>query len=513
MDKQLENFFREVAIRINSDLDLAKAIKTAYEYMQKHIPMDIMGMYHLTDYGKNGARLYSVACHGHDNLEIDYAKPGTPILWLSQQERNSSRWLESEHSGDIKIVKGSQLPSALLKVFNVKDCSVIKMKLESRENNKCTVAIAKKGQNVFSDNHVQLLKSVCKPFSLAMQNALRYHELMQLKEKLASENLEMKKDLKQSFNETIIGADSGLKDVMQMVSTVATTASPVLLFGETGTGKEVIARAIHNKSPRHDQPFISVHCGAIPENLANSELFGHEKGSFTGAIASKKGKFERAEKGTIFLDEIGELSLETQVKLLRVLQEKEFERVGGQKTLKTDVRIITATHRDLPAMVKQGLFREDLWFRLNVFPVVIPPLRHRKEDIPALVDFFIQKKSSELGLAGKKKLIEGTEKMLYDYSWPGNIRELQNLVERALITSHDQYISIFPEQISISQNKPGIATNKPVSFEKAVKKVLADAVEVTKGQIQGKGGAAELLELNPSTLRSKLRKYNIPFRK
>jgi len=298
---------------------------------------------------------------------------------------------------------------------------------------------------------------------------------------------------------------------MEMVRTVSRTSSPVLLLGETGTGKEVIAKNIHQTSPRRDGPFVRVQCGAMPESLLDSELFGHEKGAFTGAVAVNKGRFERANNGTIFLDEIGELSPEAQVKLLRVLQEKEYERVGGQHTLKIDVRVIAATHRNLLEMVHAGKFREDLWFRLNVFPIELPPLRQRKEDIFSLVQYFMVRKARELNLPVNQSLAPGTLERLLQYDWPGNVRELQNVVERGLIVCNGQPIEIpasyFPGRAAIAQS----SESRMDTLENVVRTHLCRVLEATRGRIEGPGGAAEILALNPSTLRGKLRKYRIPF--
>jgi transcriptional regulator with GAF, ATPase, and Fis domain len=298
---------------------------------------------------------------------------------------------------------------------------------------------------------------------------------------------------------------------MEMVNTVARTTSPVLLLGETGSGKELIAKSIHQTSPRRDNPFVCVQCGAMPETLLDNELFGHEKGSYTGAISSKKGRFERANGGTIFLDEIGELSVDAQVRLLRVLQEKEFERIGGQQTIKVNVRIIAATHRDLQKMVKQGSFREDLWFRLNVFPIEIPPLRDRKADIPALVQHFILRKSRELNLPLQQALAPGTLDKMMQYHWPGNVRELQNLIERALIVSAGKPLEILSDFAQEENSFRPITGSRFLTLEELTRKHLQAALEQTNGRIEGEDGAARLLGLNPSTLRSKLRKFKILF--
>jgi transcriptional regulator with GAF, ATPase, and Fis domain len=303
---------------------------------------------------------------------------------------------------------------------------------------------------------------------------------------------------------------------MELVQRVATLASPVLLLGETGTGKEVLAHAIHEMSPRRDTPFVRVQCGAIPESLLDSELFGHEKGAFTGATSVRYGRFERAHQGTVFLDEIGELTPDAQVKLLRVLQEKEFERVGGSETLRVDVRVIAATHRDLPERVRQGRFREDLFFRLNVFPLTIPPLRQRREDIPQLLQNFLNSKCRELNLPQPPLPDAETLAKLQAYNWPGNVRELQNVVERALITSGNGPLW-FPELTNSPPLDASPLCAQPTHASAFPKLEAVDAehirkaMHVARGRIQGPGGAAELLGLQANTLRHRMRKLGIPF--
>jgi transcriptional regulator with GAF, ATPase, and Fis domain len=279
-------------------------------------------------------------------------------------------------------------------------------------------------------------------------HALKHQKVSQLQAMLEDDNRFLHDQLREISGSNIIGADFGLREVMEKVRRVAPMDSPVLLLGETGVGKEVIAHAIHAASPRMDGPFIKVNCGAIPEHLIDSELFGHERGAFTGAVAQKRGRFERAHGGTIFLDEIGELPPQAQVRLLHVLQNKLIERVGGTTSLEVDIRVISATHRHLREMVTTGQFREDLWFRLNVFPLQIPPLRERIEDIPALLNYFIEKKKRELKLDISVKLNPGSLENLMAYDWPGNVRELINVVERAMIQHHNGMVSFEPQSLS-----------------------------------------------------------------
>ncbi|MDX1702055.1 MAG: sigma-54 dependent transcriptional regulator, partial [Melioribacteraceae bacterium] len=322
-------------------------------------------------------------------------------------------------------------------------------------------------------------------------------------------------ELRKVSGEEIIGAHFGLRDVMHKVQQVAALNSPVLLLGETGVGKDVIANSIHYSSSRNDGPFVSVNCGAIPDTLIDSELFGHEKGAFTGALAQKRGRFERANGGTIFLDEIGELPLQAQVRLLKVLQTKEIERVGGVKTIHLDIRVIAATNRNLEEMVKDGKFREDLWFRLNVFPIWIPPLRDRMSDMPALLQHFINLKAKELKLSITPQLELGTIEYLMQYHWPGNVRELQNVVERALILNPRGPISfknlvVGEKKVS---NEPITKSDEILSLEEMNYRHIEKVLKTVNGKIHGKGGAAELLKVNANTLRNKMNKLGIDYKK
>jgi transcriptional regulator with GAF, ATPase, and Fis domain len=301
---------------------------------------------------------------------------------------------------------------------------------------------------------------------------------------------------------------------MEQILKVSPLASPVLLSGETGTGKELIANAIHSFSPRHNGPLIKVNCGAIPETLIDSELFGHEKGAFTGAVAQQRGRFERADGGTIFLDEVSELPPNAQVRLLRVLQEKEIERVGGRHPIKIDVRIISATNKDLKKLVAEKLFRDDLFYRLCVFPIQIPPLRDRKIDIPGLVEYFMRKKAKEIGLHFIPKLLPGTMEALIEYGWPGNVRELINAVERAIIIHEGKPLS-FEDIVGMPAHTDDQITLRPAVTTVTLREMEADhirqALEKAGGKVEGEHGAATLLGMNPGTLRHRMRKLKIPF--
>ena len=325
-------------------------------------------------------------------------------------------------------------------------------------------------------------------------------------EELRKENIVLREELgKTSMFEEVIGTSSVLQMVLARAAKVAPTDSTVLIMGETGTGKELIARAIHKRSKRSERPFISVNCAAVPSSLIMSELFGHEKGAFTGAVQRRLGRFELAEGGTIFLDEVGDLPLETQIALLRVLQEREFERVGGTEVLRADVRVISATNCDLQAAIADGAFRSDLYYRLNVFPIKLPPLRERKEDVPLLVNYFVDRYAKRAGKKIKhiqKKALE----VLQEYSWPGNVRELQNVIERSLIIGETTEFSIDKSWVANEPQQPGSAsTDQKANERQRIEAALAQS----NGKISGAHGAAAKLGIPASTLESKIRSLRI----
>jgi DNA-binding NtrC family response regulator/PAS domain-containing protein len=341
-----------------------------------------------------------------------------------------------------------------------------------------------------------------------MKNA--FEEIRVLRDQLYKENVALREEIDDTrMFEEIVGSSPALQSVLEKVAKVAPADSTVLVTGETGTGKELIARAIHKRSPRSKRAFVSVNCAAIPRDLIASELFGHEKGAFTGATQRRLGRFESADGGTIFLDEVGELSLETQISLLRVLQEREFQRVGSNESLQIDVRVIAATNRDLEAAISAGGFREDLFYRLNVFPIEVPPLRQRKEDIPLLVEYFVDRYASK---AGKK--ITGIDRRSMDllqlYSWPGNIRELQNVIERSVIVCDTEYLSV--DETWVGRGAPSSATaSRPLAKKLAdqEKELIEAALAASRGRVSGPSGAAAKLGIPQSTLDSKIKSHKI----
>lgn len=358
--------------------------------------------------------------------------------------------------------------------------------------------------------HVALVDALLEPFAVALANDRRLHEVGRLREAVEAQNRALLTRLqRQDVSDAIVGSESGLRDVMQRVEQVAPTDAPVLILGETGSGKEVVARAIHTRSRRSAGPFFRVNCGAIPSELIDSELFGHEKGSFTGATTARQGWFERADGGTLFLDEIAELSPAAQVRLLRVLQDGCFERVGGQHERTSNVRIVAATHRDLPSMVKDGRFREDLWYRVSVFPIRLPPLRARRDDIPALTNHFAER--AGLRLFGVPLIPQLDDiRQLQAYDWPGNVRELAAVIERAAILGDGHRLEVRSALGVAPLAKVSVEDEPaPGALEAANRTAIADALERARGKIEGPYGAAALLGINPHTLRARMRKLGI----
>jgi formate hydrogenlyase transcriptional activator len=366
------------------------------------------------------------------------------------------------------------------------------------------LALSSLAEDSFQEEDIGLLAQVANQIAIAVENALAYREIAELKNKLAEEKLYLEEEIRTEHNfEEVIGESAALKRALSQVETVAPTDSTVLVLGETGTGKELIARAIHDLSRRRDGTFVKINCAAIPTGLLESELFGHEKGAFTGAIAQKIGRFELAHHGTLFLDEVGDIPLELQPKLLRVLQEKEFERLGGTRTILVDVRLVAATNRNLAQMVEEGLFRRDLYYRLNVFPILIPPLRERSEDIPLLVGYFVQKYARQMDRRIETVSAEEME-ALTRYYWPGNVRELENLIERAVILSPGPELRVPVAELKQSSEAP-----LNLSLQAAEREHIVRVLRETKGVVGGPRGAATRLGLKRTTLQSKMRKLGI----
>ena len=371
------------------------------------------------------------------------------------------------------------------------------------------LGVGRLNEDSFTQEDVDLLTAVGEQVAIAVENALAYQKIDALKNKLQEEKLYLQEEIRSEYNfEEIIGTSPPLKRALEDVQTVAPTDSTVLIFGETGTGKELIARALHNLSGRSEHPLVKVNCAAIPTGLLESEMFGHERGAFTGAVEQRKGRFELAHRGTIFLDEVEEIPLELQPKLLRVLQEQEFERLGSGKTIRVDVRVIAATNADLAQMVAEKKFRSDLYYRLNVFPITLPALRERAEDISLLVHFFAQRYAQQMKKPIKTIPADALTQ-LAAYSWPGNIRELQNLIERAVILTRGTALEVPLSELKKSAN--GVLANQvgPISLEAVEREHIIKVLREAGWVIGGNAGAAARLGLNRTTLNNRMRKLGI----
>jgi transcriptional regulator with GAF, ATPase, and Fis domain len=361
-------------------------------------------------------------------------------------------------------------------------------------------------RNPFKEEDLDTLSYFASQAAIAMDNAQAYEQIRILNEELSLENQYYEQQESEVFHfEEIIGKSEEIKTVLSQITQVADTDSNVLILGETGVGKELVARAIHRRSQRKDKAFIRVNCTAFPETLIASELFGHEKGAFTGATERRIGRFEMANKGTIFLDEIGDIPLNVQVRLLRVLQQKEFERIGGKSTIHSDFRLITATNHDLFNDVKLNLFREDLYYRLNVFPIHLPPLRDRNEDIPLLAYYFLNTYASKFNKNIEKILKSDMEKMV-EYDWPGNVREKENVIERGLILSSGTTFKM-PE-LKRQHGEAEVQKGK-MTFKEMETNYIISTLKAANGKIRGVGGAAEIMDIHPNTLYSKMRRLGI----
>jgi len=496
------DFFRKATLKICGDIEIEKALQNLIKFLKKQMPVQKAI---LQFYDPQYQAIRSIAYA--DELECQKLDLITP---LSDDAR---AMLESEPKGMDVFLIDDKMPIAqdIAAFYDQPPSHSIVVFLKPFEDIFGYFVLIYENPEKPTKEHLDLIGSLREPLNIAMSNALKHREVIKLNALLADDNRFLHGELRRFFGDEIVGANFGLKKVMHQIQHVANHDSPVLLLGETGVGKDVVANTIHYSSSRSSGPFVSVNCGAIPDTMIDSELFGHEKGAFTGALTLKRGRFERANKGTIFLDEIGELPLQAQVRLLRVLQNREIERIGGSKTIPLDIRIISATNRNLEQMVKDKLFSEDLWFRLNVFPVIIPPLRQRRLDIPALIQHFIKLKSKELKLKTIPTLSPGAAEMLMRYDWPGNVRELQNIIERALILSPEGGPLEFDNLgiVSTDFSEQSRLSNRPETLDEVISQHILQVLSRTDGRISGEKGAAKILNINPSTLRNRMKKLGI----
>jgi len=499
--------FRETTLRICGNLEIDKALKSCLVYLRDYIPCDSIGFIVYLPHEECFESIAFAHQSASDTLSIKIPA-GKEFRQYLKTNFNQPRITTSS-------TPNKHIPARnMLKKLGWPDGAFLMMEMVLSGKRMGAVVLINNEPVRYTREHIFLLKLLNEPFGIALTNSLRYRKAQKLQNILLEDKEFLQAELFQLTGQKIIGSDYGLQGVMEAVSQVAGLKSPVLLLGETGVGKELIAKAVHNNSPGSTGPFVKVNCGAITETLIDSELFGHEKGAFTGAVSHKRGRFERAAGGTIFLDEIGELPLDAQVRLLRVLQDHEIERVGGEETIKIDVRVIAATNRDLEEMIVKGMFREDLFYRINVFPIEIPPLRNRKGDIPSLVQHFMQKKAQDMALPGIPTIEPEAIKALISYDWPGNVRELENAVERALIVCRSQPLTFDAfRQMGPSSNMEGEtkASNGFSKMDELIAGHIKKALTRTNGRIEGPNGAARLLNMHPATLRQKMRKMGIPF--
>jgi formate hydrogenlyase transcriptional activator len=488
----------DITNAIVSHLDLCELLKAISACLRRVIPHDLAG---LALYDADAGRLLAHVLDFPGNQE--FAEAGTPIPLEGTPE---GRAFTTRQTVLIKQLSLTEFPAEIVKraaAEGLRSGCAVPLIAHGRVLGTLSVVSLRGG--AFTEDDADFLDRIGAQVAIAVENALAYREIDGLKDKLGKEKLYLEDEIRTEYNfDEIIGDSPALKAVLQQVQVVAPTDSTVLILGETGTGKELLARAIHNLSGRRERTFVKMNCAAIPSGLLESELFGHEKGAFTGAIATKIGRFELADRGTIFLDEVGEIPLELQVKLLRVLQEQEFERLGSSRTIGVNVRVVAATNRDLPQMVKEQEFRSDLYYRLNVFPLTVPPLRDRPEDVPPLVRHFAQKFALRMTRT-IETIPTDAMKAMQHYHWPGNVRELENFIERAVILSRGSVLTVPLAELKASGERLSPADRLDVAEREHILKVLRSA----KWVIGGPAGAAAQLGMKRTTLQSKMQKLGI----
>ncbi len=497
-----EAFLLEVTNTLVSNLDVRQLLSAIASCVRQVKPFDYATLA-LYDAPTQQLRMHVLASSAGD--ELDAGAGEEPLVSLGN---SPAGWAYTTRKP--LLLKGQsgekwpfEMPPQLADQSLKSGCWI---PLVGREGVIGTLNVFSQRAGNFTDDDVNMLMQIAGQVAIALGNALAFRHISELKDQLAEQKQYLEDELKTEFNfEEIIGHSKPIRRVLKQIETVAPTDSTVLILGETGTGKELLARAVHNLSLRRHNSFVRVNCASIPAGLLESELFGHEKGAFTGAIAARVGRLELAHQGTLFLDEVGDIPLELQPKLLRALQEKEFERLGSGRTITSDVRIVAATNRDLGKLVASGQFRSDLFYRLNVFPITVPPLRERREDIPLLVRYFLAKFSQRM-----KKNIDSVPpegmKALCNYSWPGNIRELEHVIERAVILSPGPVLKVPAFEPVPTEDAPPATSSALEDIERAhIIRVLREA----KGKIGGPGGAAERLGMNRTTLNSRMQKLKI----
>ena len=511
--------------RITSNLDLSEVLRAIAASVRQVMHCDAVGIT-LADSESGELRLYALDFpqskgFAHEKSVISPA--------ISSGKGPNAKAFETLKPVIVNHIEAGEVgPEAYAIIAREGLKSLCYIPLVNRGRALGILCLGRRGENSFSEDDAEFLTLAAGQIAIAVENALAYREISELKDKLAQEKLYLEEEIRTEMSfEQIIGTSPPLKHVLELVETVASSDSTVLLLGDTGTGKELIARAIHDHSRRKQRTFVKLNCAAIPTGLLESELFGHEKGAFTGAIIQKVGRHELADQGTLFLDEVGDIPLEIQPKLLRALQEREFERLGSTHTRKVNVRLIAATNRDLEKMIAEREFRSDLYYRLNVFPIRIPPLRERREDIPLLVRYFVQKSARQM-----QKQIEtipaAAMKTLTNWEWPGNIRELENFIERAVILTRGKSLEVPVTELRKSRVSPSVsedrsrgqdvarivketlsALNNGKEYDDKSRQEIMRVLQETKGRVGGAEGAAARMGINRTTLLSRMKKLGI----
>jgi formate hydrogenlyase transcriptional activator len=484
----------ELSGQIISNLELRDLLRSVSSTVRQAMQCEAVGV-HLPDKESGSLRLFAL-----DSRSCESPGEGS---WL--EERCSSEQIYGVFRTRESIVDGRQGSSQLNGTARGCGCAV---PLISRDHVLGVLELERRSEREFPPEDEALVTQIAGLVAIVVENTLAYGEIKALKQQLAGEKLCLEDEIRSERGfEEVIGCSAAIRAVLRQIETVAPTDSTVLICGETGTGKELVARAIHERSARSSNAFVKLNCAAIPTGLLESELFGHERGAFTGAIMQRIGRFELANHGTAFLDEIGEIPLELQPKLLRVLQEREFERLGSTRTLKTDARLIAATNRDLDECVKESAFRADLYYRLNVFPIYVPPLRERSEDIPLLVRHFVQQYARRMNRAIDTIPSETMEALVH-HQWPGNIRELQNLIERSVILSKGPVLQV-PLSGLNSSNGASPGGTRRRTLEEAEREHILATLKETGWLVSGPRGAAARLGMNRSTLQFRMKKLGI----
>jgi len=533
------DFYREASLRMTSSLDMAEAVQATFHYLCRHFPLEGISLHQMDPVLKGHKLFFLITRSGFHHVER--------FLPLSDEEMIELQHIQKPHqvfnypnTPDMFSVAAKH-SHCIADILPFKQRGYLVSVLWAGNKSLGHLVFLGNGPACFDVEHERKQSLLVPHFSVAMANMLQFQRTLAFQQRLDMQKSELEEKVRQLRGQGLIGAQSGLRSVMDMVASLSNSETPILITGETGTGKEMIADAIQRISPRKNAPFVKVNCGAIPESLVDSELFGYQKGAFTGATSSRPGRFEQAHGGTLFLDEVGELPLQVQVRLLRVLQNHIVERLGSNTSIPVDIRIIAATNRNLETMLRGGAFREDLYYRLNVFPLHIPPLRERTEDIPALSRHFLEKLCARMKRATIPTIPCATLERLTAYTWPGNVRELENLVERALLLCDEQHIRLeqfLPQESTWYMNPASPAgqnvleeiimsivtkelekrlsafgkrseQHKSSSLDEAIASRIRAALTACKGKIHGPGGAGEQLGLNPNTLRKKMAKLGI----